>query len=60
MGSMMTKIMQGIQDYRLGQNDKAKLDMVLQRFKSGVADRMDYDALENIFGIIKGNNKDGK
>ena len=60
MGSMTTKIMQGIQDYRLGQNDKAKLDMVLQRFKSGVADRMDYDALENIFGIIKGNNKDGK
>ena len=60
MGSMMTKIMQGIQDYRLGQNDKAKLDMVLQRFKSGVADRMDYDALENIFGIIKGTNKDGK
>lgn len=60
MGNMMTKIMQGVQDYRLGQNDKAKLDMVLQRFKSGVADRMDYDALENIFGIIKGNNKDGK
>ena len=60
MGSMMTKIMQGIQDYRLGQNDKAKLDMVLQRFKSGVADRMDYDALENIFGIIKGANKDSK
>ena len=60
MGNMMTKIMQGVQDYRLGQNDKAKLDMVLQRFKSGVADRMDYDALENIFGIIKGTNKDGK